>query len=156
MIKDGRSGRWPRRIAAAALLLAVAGIAPRPAMAEAPQPAPVPPGAARIWFYRDWLPSESLNLANIDVNGQYIGSVANGGSFYRDVPPGYYHIAPQSYNHDFNQDTNIDLAPGDQVYVKILSLQAWDGACRDCARDTFYAWRVAPPAPPPVVARAGN
>jgi len=156
MIKNGRSDRLVRWLAAAVFLLAVAGVAPAPAMAEAPAVAPVPPGAARIWFYRDWLPSESLNLANIDVNGQYIGSVANGGSFYRDVPPGHYHIAPQSYNRDFNQDTNVDLAPGDQVYVKILSLQAWDGACRDCARDTFYAWRVAPPAAPPVVARAGN
>jgi Protein of unknown function (DUF2846) len=154
MFKYGRSDRLVRWLTAAVLLLSVADIAP--AMAGAPGAAPVPPGAARIWFYRDWLPSESLNLANIDVNGQHIGSVANGGSFYRDVAPGHYHVAPQSYNHDFNQDTNVTLAPGEQVYIKILSMQSWDGACRDCARDTFYAWHVAPPAAPPVVARAGN
>ena len=115
--------------------------APGPIPAAAP---PVPAGQARIWFYREWLPSESLNLANIDVNGGYFGSVANGGAFYRDVPPGHYHIVPVSYNRDFNQDRDVDLAPGQQAYVKILSLQNWDGACRHCLRDTFYAWLIPP------------
>src|ERR1700752_2871681 len=103
---------------------------------------PIPAGQARLWFYRDWQPSESLNLANIDVNGSYFGSVANGSAFYRDVPPGYYHVAPGSYNRDFNQDRNVGLAPGQQAYIKILSSQSWDGACRDCMRDTFYAWLI--------------
>jgi len=69
-------------------------------------------GQGRIWFYRPYEPSESLNLANINVNGSYFGSVANGSAFYRDVPPGHYHIAPVSYNRDFNQDKDVDLAPG--------------------------------------------
>ena len=103
---------------------------------------PVAAGQARIWFYRTWLPSESLNLANIDVNGSFYGSVANGSAFYRDVPPGHYHIAPVSYNRDFNQDKDVDLAPGQQLYVKIVSLRDWDSACRNCARDTFYAWLI--------------
>jgi hypothetical protein len=143
-------GRQRRRLhsAAAGLLLIVTGCAdaPRPGPTAAP---PVPAGQARIWFYREWLPSESLNLANIDVNGGYFGSVANGGAFYRDVPPGHYHIVPVSYNRDFNQDRDVDLAPGQQAYVKILSLQNWDGACRHCSRDTFYAWLI-----PPEVAQA--
>ena len=83
------------------------------------------PGQARIWFYRTWLPSESLNLANIDLNGVFVGSVANGGVFYRDVPPGTYHIAPQTWARDFNQDTNVALVPGQQVYIKILDLTSW-------------------------------
>jgi Protein of unknown function (DUF2846) len=125
------------------LLLIVAGCAEPPVRAQVASAAPPAPGGqARIWFYRNWLPSESLNLANIDVNGSYYGSVANGGAFYRDVPPGHYHIAPVSYNRDFNQDRDVDLAPGQQVYVKILSSQSWDGACRNCVRDTFYAWLI--------------
>ena len=109
-------------------------------------PAPLvtapPPGQARIWFYRPLELSESLNLANIDVNSSYFGSVANGGVFYRDVSPGHYHIAPVSYNRDFNQNKDVDLASGQQLYVKIVSLQNWDGACRHCLRDTFYAWLI--------------
>jgi hypothetical protein len=84
----------------------------------------------------------SLNLANIDVNDGYFGSVANGSAFYRDVPAGHYHIAPVSYNRDLNQDRDVDLVSGQQLYVKILSSQSWDGACRDCVRDTFYAWLI--------------
>jgi Protein of unknown function (DUF2846) len=137
---------------ASVLMLMAAGCAEPPSTAQVASIAPSVPagqaeppvaaGQARIWFYRNWLPSESLNLANIDVNGSYYGSVANGSAFYRDVPPGHYHIAPVSYNRDLNQDRNVDLAPGQQVYVKILSSQSWDGACRNCVRDTFYAWLI--------------
>jgi hypothetical protein len=83
------------------------------------------------------------------VNGSYFGSVANGSAFYRDVPPGHYRIALVSYNRDINQNSKVDLAAGQQLYVKILSSQSWDGACRDCVCDTFYAWLI-----PPQVAQA--
>jgi hypothetical protein len=138
-----RPQRWLQW--ASGLMLLAAGCADPPAMPPpAVAAAPVPAGQVRIWFYRSWEPSESLNLANIDVNGLYFGSVANGSAFYRDVPPGHYHIAPVTYNRDFNQDKDVDLAPGQQLYVKILSLRNWDGACRHCARDTFYAWLIRP------------
>jgi uncharacterized protein DUF2846 len=106
--------------------------------------AAAPAGQARIWFYRDWEPSESLNLANIDVNGVYFGSVENGSAFYRDVPAGQYYIAPQSDGHDFNQDKDIELGADQRVYVKIVSLRAWElgvgGDESNFDRDTFYAW----------------
>ena len=134
----------PRRMLwASGLLLIAAGCADPPAPPQVSVAAPpLPAGQARIWFYRTWLPSESLNLANIDVNGSYYGSVGNGSACYRDVPPGHYHIAPVSYNRDFNQDRDVDIAPGQQLYIKILSSQSWDGACRNCVRDTFYAWLI--------------
>jgi hypothetical protein len=75
-----------------------------------------------VWFYRPWEPSESLNFALIDMNGSYVGAAENGSTFYRDVPPGHYHIAPESFGRDFNRDRNVDLAPGQQLYVKIVSL----------------------------------
>ena len=127
------------------LLLLAAGCAEPPTTAQVSVAAPpVPAGEARIWFYRPLELSESLNLANIDVNSSYFGSVANGVVFYRDVSPGHYHIAPVSYNRDFNQNKDVDLASGQQLYVKIVSLQNWDGACRHCLRDTFYAWLIPP------------
>jgi uncharacterized protein DUF2846 len=138
-----RPRRWLRCMSG--LLLIATGCAePSATTPVAVAVPPAPAGQARIWFYRDWLPSESLNLANIDVNGSYFGSVANGSAFYRDVQPGHYHIVPASYNRDFNQNRDVDLAPGQQLYVKILSSQSWDGACRNCVRDTFYAWLIPP------------
>jgi hypothetical protein len=139
------------------LLLIVAGCAESPGPAQVTTTAPpILAGQSRIWFYRDWQPSESLNLANIDVNGSYFGSVANGSAFYRDVPPGHYHVAPVGYNRDFNRDRNVDLAPGQQAYIKILSSQSWDGACRDCVRDTFYAWLISLKTAQVEIARDGN
>lgn len=140
MAKQRRLHRWLGL--AGGLALAVSGCA-------TPLPAPTPLAAdhARIWFYRAWEPSESLNLADIDVNGGYFGSVANGGVFYRDVPPGRYHIAPASFVPNANQDRNVELAPGQQVYVKILSLVSWgsdDSAGRNIERDAFYAWVIPP------------
>src|SRR6516165_61140 len=102
-------------------LLVAAGCAARQPVTEGP----IPAGQARIWFYRTWLPSESLNLANIEVNGVYFGSVENGGAFYRDISPGIYHIAAQSWARDFDQDTNVALVPGQQAYVKILDSTSW-------------------------------
>ncbi len=143
----GHRSPLPGWAAAASLLLAllVTGCA-----APSPPPAPVPPGLARLWFYRVWDPSESLNLTNIDVNGVYFGSVAPGGAFYRDIAPGIYHVAPQNQYFDYGQDTNVALVAGQQVYIKILDLSSWANAVSGgpwyIHRDAFYARLVPPPA----------
>ena len=74
---------------------------------------------------------------------QQVAGVAN--AFYRDVPPGHYHIAPQSFGRDFNQDKDVDLTPGQQLFVKIVSLESWGvsvSGSRKIQRDTFYAWLI--------------
>jgi hypothetical protein len=64
----------------------------------------------------------------------------HGGVFYRDVSPGHYHVTPQSYGQDFNQDQDVDLAPGQQVYCSVVSLRSWEegGDVAVFERDTFY------------------
>ena len=119
------------------------------ACATAPRVATPPsPGQARIWFYRLWDPSESLNAANIDVNGVYFGSVEPGSAFYRDVAPGVYQIAPQNKYLDYNQNTNVAVVPGQQVFIAVLDLSSWanavSGAQRSVHRDSWYA-RLVPP-----------
>src|ERR1700759_4855549 len=118
------------------------------AIPPAPQVTAPPPGQARIWFYRVWDPSESLNAANIDVNGVYVGSVEPGGAFYRDVAPGTYHIAPQNRYLDFGQNTNVAIVSGQQVFIKVLDLSSWANAVSGgqfyVRRDAWYA-RIVPP-----------
>jgi hypothetical protein len=132
---------WLRLAGLLLVLLAPGCAAPRPSTQI-----PVPPGQARIWVYRNWLPSESLNLANIAVNGTYFGSVENGGVFYRDVPPGTYHIVPESWAHDpKQQDTNVTLVAGQQAFIKIVDLTSWAvsvSASKNFERDAFWAWLV--------------
>jgi hypothetical protein len=66
----------PRRwlLWASGLLLMVAGCVEPPATVPAAAP-PIASGQARVWFYRPWEPSESLNLALIDMNDSYVGAV---------------------------------------------------------------------------------
>jgi hypothetical protein len=129
-------------------LLVVAGCSNLPGSAQVAASAPpVPSGQARVWFYRPWEPSESLNLAMLDMNGSYVGAVANGSAFYRDVQPGNYRIAPQSFVRDPNQERNVDIASGQQVYIKIVSLSSWgagNSASKNFQRDAFWAWLIPP------------
>jgi hypothetical protein len=126
------------------LILLVTACATPPA----PQVTAPPSGQARIWFYRLWDPSESLNTANIDVNGLYVGSVEPGGAFYRDVAPGVYQITPQNRYLDVNQNTNVAVVPGEQVFIAVLDLSSWatavSGAQWYVRRDARYA-RLVPP-----------
>jgi hypothetical protein len=70
--------------AGCALLALLSSCVAPPAVATA-SIGPVPAGAARIWFYRDYEPSVSLNDANVALNGTPAGSVnAFGGVIYRD------------------------------------------------------------------------
>jgi hypothetical protein len=82
---------------------------------------------------------------------------ANGSVFYRDVPPGHYHIAPQSYGRDINQDKDVDVAPGQQLYCKIVSSRSWElgvgGSQSGFDRDTFYVWLMAPQVAQAAIAR---
>ena len=144
---------------ASALLLVATSCAARAPVAEAP----IPTGQGRIWVYRNWLPSESLNLANIQANGVYFGSVENGGAFYRDVPPGTYHIVPESWAHNPGttpaMDTNVAVVPGQQVYIKVVDLTSWAtsvSVSRSFQRDAFWAWLIAPEVAAAEIARDRN
>jgi hypothetical protein len=124
----------------------IAGCARNPTVGSV-SVAPIPPGEARVWFYRLYIPSETLNMTKVSMNGAYAGYAQLGGAFYRDVPPGVYHIEVESYGRDFNQSTNIALVAGQEAYVKVESLRSWAtdyGIGRTIGRDTFYAWLMLP------------
>lgn len=139
-----------KRAAPAALLLALAGCA-QPATTAAVGIPPVRPGAARIWVYRAYEPYAGKGLPAVDANGGYLGLAQLGGVFYRDVAPGPYHVTVESVGKDINQSANVELAAGQQAYVKIVSLPSWvEGGDRTVyERPTFYAWLM-----PPQVAEA--
>jgi Protein of unknown function (DUF2846) len=139
---------WLGRAAGYAVVLLLVGcIRPAAAPAAAASVAPLPAGSARIWFYRDYEPYVSLNMAPVSLNGRLAGYVqADGSAFYRDVPPGHYHISVESAGTDVNQDKDVDLAAGQEAFVKILSLSSWesDGDIHQYHRDTFYVSLVPP------------
>ena len=141
-----------RPIVVGVLALAAAGCTELPRTAAITVP-PIPPGEARVWFYRDGGPYDGVGTPYLRMNDAIVGISEPGGASYRDVPAGPYHITVDSYGKDFNQEKNVQLAAGQELFVKIVSLRNWItggggggdmGGGGDYARDTFYVWLVSP------------
>jgi hypothetical protein len=140
------------------LLLAMAACASPPPTASVSIPS-IPAGAARVWFYRPIDAYDSLSTPYIRMNDAIVGISLPNGASYRDVAAGQYHISVDSYLNSPQQDQNVTLAPGQEVYVKVISQRSWiqgggsggsgEGAGGDYTKDTFYVWLI-----PPEVARA--
>jgi len=145
--------RWVLPAGAGLVLLATAGYA---------QMRPTPTtGTARIWFYRDMAPYSSLATPYVRLNGAVAGVSQPGGAFYIDVQPGHYHLSVDSYGVDFNQTRDVDLAPGAQIYAKVVSNDNWiegggggRGGGGGYHRDTFYVWLYPVEQAWPVIARS--
>jgi hypothetical protein len=125
--------------AAIAFLLATANCTQLPSTSAVAIP-PIPTGTARIWFYRDYEPYETLARPYVRLNEQVAGISEPGGAFYRDVVPTHYLVTIDSAGRDVNQFAQVDLAAGQEAYAKVLSLRSW--LADDCmvwgGCDTFY------------------
>jgi hypothetical protein len=80
MSHDLLSRSWLRRVAGCGLLLLAGCVHPPTAPATSAAITPIPAGAARVWFYRDYEPSVSRNLAEVALNGKLAGYVQPDGS----------------------------------------------------------------------------
>ncbi len=143
MTNRARAG-WQLPAAIFAVLLAMTGCTRLPPTTAYAVP-PVPAQQARIWFYRDLDPNGSMATPAVRLNGAVAGVSQAGGAFYRDVPPGHYHINADSYLTDAIQTRDVDLAPGQEAFAKVLSLDNWiEGFAQDAGasyhRETFYVW----------------
>src|SRR5438132_10791921 len=73
---------------------------PRTAAVTVP---PIPPGEARVWFYRDGGPYDGVGTPYLRMNEAIVGISEPSGALYRDVAPGQYYVTVDSYGNDFNQ-----------------------------------------------------
>jgi len=111
-----------------------------PSLAAEPPALPqvTTPGAARVWFIRQFEPSESLARPMIYANGTPVAPSEPSGAFYRDFTPGGYTFTVDGYGQDSNQATSLQLAAGTQTYLEIQSLRSWESDNETFQRDTFY------------------
>jgi len=145
----------PNRLSAGPviLLLALAACAQTATTASVAVP-PIPAGEARVWFYRDAGPYDNHQRPYVRINDGIVGISEPRGAFYRDLPPGHYHISVDSYlTSDFNQTKDVDLSLGQQVYFKVLWSEhacggggsgggEGGGGGGDCQRANFYVWLI--------------
>src|ERR1700739_4131061 len=106
------------------ILLAMAACARLPTTASVTIP-PIPAGEARVWFYRPVDAYDSLTTPYIRMNDAVVAISQPNGASYRDVRAGKYRVAVDSYGHDFNQDQNVALVPGQEIFIKVVSLRNW-------------------------------
>jgi len=137
----------------AAIGMLFAGLA---ASAQTPPPATLsaaPPQAARVWFYRDLDPYESLAEPYIRIDGAVIGASVPGAAFYRELPPGRHRLSVDSYVDDKYQTIDVDAAPGRELYVRVVPNNNFvEGGGEHSGgyhRNSYVLWLY-----PPEVARA--
>jgi hypothetical protein len=130
--------RWLRRAGTDVLLLVAASCSQLPPTSLVAIP-PIPAGEARIWFYRDGGPYEIQATPYLRLNGRVAGISEPDGALYRDVMPGHYAVTVDSYMESyFDQFADIDLAAGQEAYVKVLSMREKVSSETGGARDIFY------------------
>jgi hypothetical protein len=137
-----------RSILVGILFSATAACSQLPPTASVAVP-PIPAGEARAWFYREAAPYDSQARPYARMNEGVVGILEPRGAFYRDVPPGHYHITIDQSGGDFNTTKDVDLARGQQVYFKIVSSDNWitsggsgDMGDNGMSRPTFYIWMI--------------
>ncbi len=140
-----------RHAGAGVVLLAAASCAPLPPIASVTGP-PIPAGEARVWIYRVAGPYDSHARPYIRMNNGVVAISEPRGALYRDLPPGHYHVSVDSYLTELNQTRDVDLTPGQQVYLKVVASEfacsgggaggEGDGGGGTCTRENFYVWPV--------------
>jgi hypothetical protein len=113
---------------------------------------PVSGGGARIWIYRNDGPNEPNQTPYVRLNGQIAGVVQPNGAFYRDVPPGGYTVAVDSYGAPYpNQFAEFNLGTGQEAFVKVLSMRDKVGS-GEGLRTRFFTQLVPPDVARPAIA----
>jgi hypothetical protein len=140
---------WTLRWVASLLMLAVAGCAgpTGPLFPDAVSTiSPPGDGMARIYFYRDYEPYESLTQAYLYLNGQAVAVSVPGGVSYRDVAPATYTISAWTQGDFPNASRTVVAHAGDIFYAKLESLRSWQsgGGESSYERDTFIVTLIDP------------
>lgn len=91
---------------------------------------------ARVYFYREFEPYESLARPWIYLDGRPFVVSEPGGVSVRDVLPGRHDITVSSPGLYPDQFKRVHLRPGDTLYVRIDSLRSWYRGF-NWERDTF-------------------
>jgi len=132
--------------AAAFVLVAVVNAdAQSPARSSVVIP-PIPSGQARIWIYRGSQPTSPFNYPHMEavtLNGVNLGYEQLGQGFYRNVAPGHYVIAAPSLGIDTDESATVDLAAGQEAYLKLDALSWPNGGGENMVLE--YYVRLMPP-----------
>jgi len=75
---------------------------------------PIPPGQARVFFYREPAYTASGMKPDVDLDGEKIGKSKAGGFFFIDRLPGAYMVSTTT---ETTYEVQLDLEPQQTIYV---------------------------------------
>jgi hypothetical protein len=130
-------------ISAALLAASLGGCVTAPRTREA-LVMPVPPGKARVYFYRDPDYYDGLEWTVLSLNGVRVGTVAPGTVFFRDIAPGRYRVDVRSDKLYPDQAKTISVAPGTTIFVRVEAQPFWGQTALLWQGNTFLVAIVAP------------
>jgi hypothetical protein len=135
-----------RRICRAGAILCTAAVLGTALPAEPGFAAGDGPASAtgRIWIYRIFDPSITLDTPYVRINGAIVAVSRPGSAFYRDLPPGNYRITADSRGSAPGQFASLTLVAGQSVFVKVDADNWWASAGCQPTTVTFYTLVVAP------------
>ena len=111
-------------------LLTLTGCAPQSRVATSrAQPAPVEPGMARVWFFRQADPPGGNVFAAdpiVYANDAPVGDVKQGTAFFHNFPPGKYRFTVQPFGTPTREHDTLQLEPGTQAYVQVQWEANWE------------------------------
>lgn len=87
--------------------------------------AAVPPGKARLYFYRDAAYYDGLQWTTVSIDGDSVGASGPGTVFYRDIAPGTYRIEARSDKLYPAQAKTVAVAAGSTTYIKVEAQPYW-------------------------------
>ena len=87
--------------------------------------AAVPPGKARLYFYRDAAYYDGLEWTTVSLNGEAVGASGPGTVFHRDIAPGTYRVEARSDKLYPAQVKMVAVAPGSTTYIKVEAQPYW-------------------------------
>ena len=105
---------------------------------------PLAPGQARLYFYRDYEPYESLGRPNIRINGMAALISEPGGVSYRDLAAGSYVISVDNVGPSPGETRTLGLRSGETLYLKIESNRAFNEGFTSPGPDTFAVVPIDP------------
>ncbi|HZB90126.1 MAG TPA: hypothetical protein VE397_01715 [Stellaceae bacterium] len=118
--------RVPLRLFVLITALLTAGCADAPRFDQVSAQVPPVDGRARLFVYRTYDLSQSLQWVPVSVNGTGIGGVGPGHVVVCYLPPGTYTIDARSEGLWPDQAKTVAVAAGQDVYAEIGSFEGLD------------------------------
>jgi hypothetical protein len=82
---------------------------------------PADPAFARIYFFRDYDATGTMEWTSIELNGRKVGDISQGAYFFRDVSPDTYTVTVRSEGIHSEQFATVTVLRGSTTFIQVFT-----------------------------------